>query len=69
MPNTLNFAEDILKFATFWENPYVIIFVLSIFVVYFLLLVWARKADTKDDEKVQMCIICHEQMAYVLIYK
>ncbi|XP_064641225.1 polycystin-1-like protein 2 [Lineus longissimus] len=52
MPNKLNLAEDISKFLTFWENPLTIALVVVLTIIYFLMLVWARRKDKVDQEMI-----------------
>ena len=52
MPNKLNFAEDLAKFAEFWKNPWAIALVLGVLVLYIPMAVWARRKDRLDEEKV-----------------
>ena len=55
--------EELLK------NPLVFSFVCGIFALYFLILVWARRADRKDLEKVGLglimdsCGLCPEDIS------
>ncbi len=45
MPNTLNLAEDIAKFAQILENPVGLIVVCVALGIYIGLVLWARRKD------------------------
>ncbi|XP_078665539.1 uncharacterized protein LOC144907963 [Branchiostoma floridae x Branchiostoma belcheri] len=47
-PNSINFSTVFAKFGQLDENPVVFSFVISTLVLYFALLVWARRKDKSD---------------------
>lgn len=51
-PNLVDPSRSAELFGTFVENPVVVCFVGALFVVYFLVLVWARRKDILDVAKV-----------------
>lgn len=51
-PNLVDPSRSAELFGTFTENPVVVCFVGALFVVYFLVLVWARRKDIQDVAKV-----------------
>lgn len=51
-PNLVDPSRSAELFGTFVENPVVVCFVGALFVVYFLVLVWARRKDIMDVAKV-----------------
>lgn len=51
-PNLVDPSRSAELFGTFVENPVVVCFVGALFVVYFLVLVWARRKDIQDVAKV-----------------
>lgn len=51
-PNLVDPSRSAELFGTFAENPVVVCFVGALFVVYFLVLVWARRKDIQDVAKV-----------------
>lgn len=51
-PNLVDPSRSAELFGTFAENPVVVCFVGALFVIYFLVLVWARRKDIQDVAKV-----------------
>lgn len=51
-PNLVDPSRTAELFATFAENPVVVCFVGALFVVYLLVVVWARRKDVNDVAKV-----------------
>ena len=52
MPNLVDISRTAELFATFTTNPVVVCFVGAIFVVYLLVVIWARRKDIQDLAKV-----------------
>lgn len=52
MPNMVDVSRTAELFATFVNNPVVVCFVGAIFLVYLVVVVWARKKDIEDVVKV-----------------
>lgn len=52
MPNSIDVSKTVELFATFVDNPVVVTTVGCIFLVYALVLIWARRKDVQDDAKV-----------------
>ncbi|XP_013391756.1 polycystic kidney disease protein 1-like 2 [Lingula anatina] len=51
-PNTIDFDKVFASFsALLAQSPHVLIVMCSLFVLYFLFLIWARRKDNQDDEK------------------
>ncbi|CAH1779439.1 unnamed protein product [Owenia fusiformis] len=67
-PNKINFAEDLAKFATFWENPTVIILVSGLMGLYGLLCVWARRKDREDAEKLEVINLADNDPLATYVY-
>ncbi|KAM3828793.1 polycystin-1-like protein 3 [Vipera latastei] len=57
MPNTIDVSKTVELFATFVDNPVVVTTVGCIFLVYLLVLIWARRKDIQDDAKVKITIL------------
>ncbi|KAM8855773.1 polycystin-1-like protein 2 [Spinachia spinachia] len=56
-PNTVDLSRAAQLFGTFGENPVVVCFVGSLFLVYILAIVWARRKDIKDIVKVKVAVL------------
>lgn len=54
MPNLVDVSRTAELFATFANNPVVVCFVGAIFVVFLLVVVWARRKDILDSTKVNL---------------
>lgn len=52
LPNAINLKEDILLFAELFENPVTTMTVLSVFSVFLLCAVWARRKDRREEKEV-----------------
>lgn len=52
MPNLVDVSRTAELFATFVNNPVVVCFVGAIFLVYVMVVVWARRKDIQDAAKV-----------------
>ena len=50
--NPIDFAEAFKGFANVGDKPTVFAIVLSLFALYLMLLIWARRTDLKDLVKV-----------------
>uniref|UniRef100_A0A670IRP6 Polycystin 1 like 2/pseudo n=1 Tax=Podarcis muralis TaxID=64176 RepID=A0A670IRP6_PODMU len=57
MPNSIDVSRTVELFATFVDNPVVVTTVGSIFLVYLLVLIWARRKDIQDDAKVKIMVL------------
>ncbi|KAE8299524.1 Polycystic kidney disease protein 1-like 2 PC1-like 2 protein Polycystin-1L2 Precursor [Larimichthys crocea] len=56
-PNLVDPSRTAELFATFAENPVVVCFVGALFVVYLLVVVWARRKDVNDVAKVKVTVL------------
>ncbi|KAI5608598.1 polycystic kidney disease protein 1-like 2, partial [Silurus asotus] len=54
MPNLVDVSRTAELFATFVNNPVVVCFVGGIFLVYIMVVVWARRKDIQDMAKVKV---------------
>lgn len=52
MPNVVDVTQTAQLFATFSDNPVVVSFIISIILLYFIVVIWARRKDIKDVAKV-----------------
>ncbi|XP_066494065.1 polycystin-1-like protein 2 [Tiliqua scincoides] len=57
MPNTIDVSKTVELFATFVDNPVVVTTVGCIFLLYLLVLIWARRKDIQDDAKVKITVL------------
>ncbi|ETE70234.1 Polycystic kidney disease protein 1-like 2, partial [Ophiophagus hannah] len=57
MPNSIDVSKTVELFATFVDNPVVVTTVGCIFLVYLLVLIWARRKDIQDDAKVKITLL------------
>ncbi|XP_061449764.1 polycystin-1-like protein 2 [Rhineura floridana] len=57
MPNTVDVSRTVELFATFVDNPVVVTTVGCIFLIYLLVLIWARRKDIQDDAKVKITVL------------
>ena len=51
-PNWVDPVADVRLFLTFFDNPVVVTLVVAVWILYMLILVWARRSDKKDLRKV-----------------
>ncbi|XP_041368276.1 polycystic kidney disease protein 1-like 2 isoform X2 [Gigantopelta aegis] len=58
-PNTINSFGDARLFLTFFDNPVVVTLVVAVWIIYILLLIWARRADQKDLKKTGITILAN----------
>ncbi|KAM9302054.1 polycystin-1-like protein 2 [Gastrophryne carolinensis] len=54
MPNSIDVSRTVELFATFVDNPVVVTTVGCLAVVYILILIWARRKDIQDNDKVKI---------------
>ena len=57
-PNKIDLIGDAALFLTFFDNPVVVTLVACIWFVYVLLVIWARRADKRDVNKVRHMSDC-----------
>lgn len=57
MPNLVDVSRTAELFATFVNNPVVVCFVGAIFLVYLMVVIWARRKDIQDTAKVAIFIL------------
>uniref|UniRef100_A0A8D0GTB2 Polycystin 1 like 2/pseudo n=1 Tax=Sphenodon punctatus TaxID=8508 RepID=A0A8D0GTB2_SPHPU len=57
MPNAIDVSKTVELFATFVDNPVVVTTVGCIFLVYVLVVIWARRKDIQDDAKVKITVL------------
>ncbi|KAF5905100.1 polycystic kidney disease protein 1-like 2 [Clarias magur] len=57
MPNLVDVSRTAELFATFVNNPVVVCFVGAIFLVYLMVVVWARRKDIQDTAKVKVTLL------------
>ncbi|XP_042196318.1 polycystic kidney disease protein 1-like 2 [Callorhinchus milii] len=57
MPNTVDVSKTLELFATFSNNPVVVMTVACIFALYLLAVIWARRKDQQDVAKVKMTVL------------
>ncbi|XP_037401275.1 polycystic kidney disease protein 1-like 2 [Pygocentrus nattereri] len=57
MPNLVDVSRTAELFATFVNNPVVVCFVGAIFLVYLMVVIWARKKDIQDATKVKVTVL------------
>ncbi|MCI4383146.1 hypothetical protein PGIGA_G00023010 [Pangasianodon gigas] len=57
MPNLVDVSRTAELFATFVNNPVVVCFVGAIFLVYLMVVVWARRKDIQDTAKVKVTVL------------
>uniref|UniRef100_H0Z296 Polycystin 1 like 2/pseudo n=1 Tax=Taeniopygia guttata TaxID=59729 RepID=H0Z296_TAEGU len=54
IPNAIDVSKTAQLFGTFVENPVVVTTVGCIFLIYVLVVIWARRKDIQDDAKVKV---------------
>jgi len=52
LPNFVDPIADAALFLTFFDNPVVVTVVIVLWVFYFFIIHWTRRADKMDEEKV-----------------
>uniref|UniRef100_A0A8C3UZT0 PK1L2 protein n=1 Tax=Catharus ustulatus TaxID=91951 RepID=A0A8C3UZT0_CATUS len=57
IPNAIDVSKTAQLFGTFVENPVVVTTVGCIFLIYVLVVIWARRKDIQDDAKVKITVL------------
>ncbi|KAM6064195.1 polycystin-1-like protein 2 [Theristicus caerulescens] len=57
IPNTIDVSKTAQLFGTFVDNPVVVTTVGCIFLIYVLVVIWARRKDIQDDAKVKITVL------------
>ncbi|NXW88690.1 PK1L2 protein, partial [Alopecoenas beccarii] len=57
IPNTVDVTKTVELFGTFVDNPVVVTTVGCIFLIYVLVVIWARRKDIQDDAKVKITVL------------
>ncbi|XP_067158982.1 polycystin-1-like protein 3 [Apteryx mantelli] len=57
IPNAIDVSKTVELFGTFVDNPVVVTTVGCIFLVYVLVVIWARRKDIQDDAKVKITVL------------
>lgn len=57
VPNAIDVSKTAQLFGTFVDNPVVVTTVGCIFLIYVLVVIWARRKDIQDDAKVSLQLI------------
>ncbi|NXR16871.1 PK1L2 protein, partial [Cinclus mexicanus] len=57
MPNAIDVSKTAQLFGTFVDNPVVVTTVGCIFLIYVLVVIWARRKDIQDDAKVKITVL------------
>ncbi|XP_068549884.1 polycystin-1-like protein 3 [Anas acuta] len=57
IPNAIDVSKTAQLFGTFVDNPVVVTTVGCIFLIYVLVVVWARRKDIQDDAKVKITVL------------
>ncbi|NWU96850.1 PK1L2 protein, partial [Upupa epops] len=57
IPNTIDVSKTAQLFGTFVDNPVVVSTVGCIFLIYVLVVIWARRKDIQDDAKVKITVL------------
>ncbi|NXA11711.1 PK1L2 protein, partial [Sapayoa aenigma] len=57
IPNAIDTSQTAQLFGTFVDNPVVVTTVGCIFLIYVLVLIWARRKDIQDDAKVKITVL------------
>ncbi|NXF58754.1 PK1L2 protein, partial [Ciccaba nigrolineata] len=57
IPNAIDVSKTAQLFGTFVDNPVVVTTVGCIFLIYVLVLIWARRKDIQDDAKVKITVL------------
>ncbi|XP_063267148.1 polycystin-1-like protein 2 [Prinia subflava] len=57
IPNAIDVSKTAQMFGTFVENPVVVTTVGCIFLIYVLVVIWARRKDIQDDAKVKITVL------------
>ncbi|XP_061863851.1 polycystin-1-like protein 2 [Colius striatus] len=57
LPNAVDVSKTAQLFGTFVDNPVVVTTVGCIFLIYVLVVIWARRKDIQDDAKVKITVL------------
>ncbi|NXJ75146.1 PK1L2 protein, partial [Trogon melanurus] len=57
IPNAIDVSKTTELFGTFVDNPVVVTTVGCIFLIYVLVVIWARRKDIQDDAKVKITVL------------
>ncbi|NXU90070.1 PK1L2 protein, partial [Xiphorhynchus elegans] len=57
IPNAIDVSKTAQLFGTFVDNPVVVTTVGCIFLIYVLVVIWARRKDIQDDAKVRITVL------------
>ncbi|XP_009076467.1 PREDICTED: polycystic kidney disease protein 1-like 2 [Acanthisitta chloris] len=57
IPNAIDVSKTAQLFVTFVDNPVVVTTVACIFLIYVLVVIWARRKDIQDDAKVKITVL------------
>ncbi|NXN15255.1 PK1L2 protein, partial [Indicator maculatus] len=57
IPNAIDVSKTAQLFVTFVDNPVVVTTVGCIFLIYVLVVIWARRKDIQDDAKVKITVL------------
>ncbi|NWR62094.1 PK1L2 protein, partial [Bucorvus abyssinicus] len=57
IPNAIDVSKTTQLFGTFVDNPVVVTTVGCIFLIYVLVVIWARRKDIQDDAKVKITVL------------
>ncbi|XP_048173025.1 polycystic kidney disease protein 1-like 2 isoform X3 [Corvus hawaiiensis] len=57
IPNAIDVSKTAQLFGTFVDNPVVVTTVGFIFLIYVLVVIWARRKDLQDDAKVKITVL------------
>ncbi|NXG52006.1 PK1L2 protein, partial [Psilopogon haemacephalus] len=57
VPNAIDVSKTAQLFGTFVDNPVVVTTVGCIFLIYVIVVIWARRKDIQDDAKVKITIL------------
>ncbi|NXW14670.1 PK1L2 protein, partial [Circaetus pectoralis] len=57
IPNAIDVSKTAQLFSTFVDNPVVVTTVGCIFLMYVLVVIWARRKDIQDDAKVKITVL------------
>ncbi|NXY82693.1 PK1L2 protein, partial [Alcedo cyanopectus] len=57
IPNAIDVSKTAQLFGTFVDNPVVVTTVGCIFLIYVLVIIWARRKDIRDDAKVKVTVL------------
>ncbi|XP_010180489.1 PREDICTED: polycystic kidney disease protein 1-like 2, partial [Mesitornis unicolor] len=57
IPNAIDVSKTARLFGTFVDNPVVVTTVGCIFLIYVLVVIWARRKDIQDDAKVKITVL------------